>query len=180
MAQWLTEMFSDKEILANTLDAAAFLANERQFELLQSYYTIYQDLGSEMMVPDSSLAGVAVASFFLGLYILILFALSFYGSLYPRWTLRLDSFAMFRLGAAFGQENSTVLVTRSNHDVKMLDEIPGVVRDVGNVADDAIIPIGRVGLGKGKPLRAGRRYECYEGDNEPLTIAEKRKITGQY
>ncbi|CAI7650448.1 unnamed protein product [Penicillium pancosmium] len=180
MAKWLKDMFSDKEILTNTLDAAAFLASERQFEQLQSYYTIYQDLGSEMMVPDSSLAGVAVASFFLGLYILILFALSLYGSLYPRWTLRLDSFAMFRLGAAFGQDNSTVLVTRANCDVKLLDEIPGVVRDVGDVADDAIIPIGRVGLGEGKPLCAGRRYECYEGDNEPLTIAEKRKITGHY
>ncbi|KAJ5987864.1 hypothetical protein N7481_003074 [Penicillium waksmanii] len=180
MAKWLKDMFSDKEILTNTLNAAAFLASERQFELFQSYYTIYQDLGSEMMVPDSTLAGVAVASFFLGLYILILFALSLYGSLYPRWTLRLDSFAMFRLGAAFGQENSTVLVTRANQDVKFLDEIPGVVRDVGNIADDAIIPIGRLGLGEGKPLRAGRRYECYQGDNEPLTIAEKRKITGRY
>jgi hypothetical protein len=132
------------------------------------------------MVPDSSLAGVAIASSFLGLYILVLFALSLYGSIYPRWTLRLDSFAMFRLGAAFGQKNSTVLVTRANRHVKFLDEIPGVVRDVSNIADDAVVPIGRVGLGEGKPLQAGRRYECYQGDDEPLTIAEKREINGHY
>jgi hypothetical protein len=180
MASWLRDMFSDHEILTNTMDGAAFLANKRHFELLQPYYNVYQDLGSEIMVPDSSLAGVAIASSFLGLYILVLFALSLYGSIYPRWTLRLDSFAMFRLGAAFGQKNSTVLVTRANRHVNFLDEIPGVVRDVSNIADDAVVPIGRVGLGEGKPLQAGRRYECYQGDDEPLTIAEKREINGHY
>lgn len=179
VATWLEDTFSNKESLTNALNVAAFLATERHFELLRSHYTIYQDLGSEMMIPDSSLAGVVTVSVLLGLYILILFGLSFYGSLFPRWTLRLDSFAMFRLGAAFGQDNSTVLITRANHDVKLLDHIPGVVNDVGGVANDALIPIGRLGLGHGKPLQAGRRYECYPDADEPLTIAERRKINGQ-
>jgi hypothetical protein len=59
------------------MNGAAFLANKRHFELfkLQPYYNINWDLGSEIMVPDSNLAGVAVASLFLGLYVLVLFAL---------------------------------------------------------------------------------------------------------
>lgn len=172
VAQWLASMFSNTGTLTNALNAAAFLANKRFVEALDPSYDIYQDLGSEMMVPQSSVAGVAVVSAFLGLYILILLALSLYGSRYPRWTSRLDSFAMFRFGAAYGKGVFPMLVTRKTRDVKELDEVPGVVRDVGSVADDAIIPIGRVGLGEGKPLRTGRRYECYEGDNETLTATE--------
>ena len=176
VAKWLDSTFSDSRTLTNALNAAAFLANKRFVEALDPSYDIYQDLGSEMIVPQSSVAGVAVASAFLGLYILMLLALSLYGSRHARWTSRLDSFAMFRFGAAYGKEGFPMLVTHNNRDVKELDEVPGVVRDVGNVADDAIIPIGRVGLGEGKPLRTGRRYECYEGDNEPLTITEVNKI----
>lgn len=176
VAEWLDSMFSYTGALTNALNAAAFLANKRFVESLDPSYDIYQDLGSEMMVPQSSVAGVAVVSAFLGLYVLILLALSFYGSQYSRWTSRLDSFAMFRFGAAYGQGGSSMLVTRKTRDVKELDEFSGVVRDIGSVADNAIIPIGRVGLGEGKPLRTGRRYECYEGDNEPLTVTEVNRI----
>ncbi|KAJ5198505.1 uncharacterized protein N7498_007622 [Penicillium cinerascens] len=176
VGQWLDSTFSNTGTLTNALNAAAFLANKQFVESLDSSYGIYQDLGSEMMVPQSSVAGVAVVSAFLGLYILILLALSLYGCRHYRWTSRLDSFAMLRFGAAYGNGVFPMLVTSKTQHVKELDEVSGVVREVGSVADDAIIPIGRIGLGEGKPLRMNRRYECYQGDNEPLTTEEALTI----
>lgn len=173
---WLVSLFYSSDLIANAMDVAAFLANKRFIEAQSASYTIFQDLGSEMTFPKSSVAGLAVASVFLGLYVLMLLALSFYGFQYPRWASQLDSWAMLRSGAAYGNSLFPMLVSYNSRDVKELDDIPGVIRDVGSVADDAIIPISRLGFGEGMPLRGGHRYECYKGDNEPLTLLEANKI----
>ncbi|KAJ5689536.1 hypothetical protein N7462_003928 [Penicillium macrosclerotiorum] len=175
-SSWIKRLFGDKLILANTVTAAAFLSNKHFVEALNPSYETYQDLGSKILVPHSTLAGVIVVTIFLGPYILMLLALTVYGFRYPRWTSRLDSFAMLRIGAVYGEGFFPMLVSLETRNAKELDQVPGVIRDVGNIADDAIIPIGRIGLGEGKPLRHGRRYECYEGDNEPLTLTEFNKI----
>lgn len=173
---WLVSLFSNSNRLANAMNVAGFLANKRLIEAQSATYTIFQDLGSEMAFPKSSVAGLAVASVFMGLYVLMLLALSFYGFQYPRWASQLDSWAMLRSGAAYGNSIFPMLVSYNSRDVKELDEVPGVIRDIGSVADDAVIPISRLGFGEGKPLRGGHRYECYKGDNKPLTLLEANKI----
>lgn len=176
VARWLDSMFNDREVLKNTFDAAAFLVNKRFVEALYPTFDIYQDLGAEIGAPESTVAGIIVATIFLGLWIIPLIALAFYGSVNPRWTSRLDSFAMLRFGAFYGSGIFPMLVSRKTKNIKELDEVSGVVRDAGTVNDDPIIPVGRVGLGEGKPLRRSRRYECYKGDSEPLTPSELSKI----
>lgn len=69
-----------------------------------------------------------------------------------------------------------MLIVHKTEDIKELDEIPGVIRDVGPVSEDAIIPINRIGPWGGNPLQDTRRYECYEADNEVLTPAEANQV----
>jgi hypothetical protein len=83
---------------------------------------------------------------------------------------------MLRFGAAIGEGIFPMLIAEKTRDIKELDDIPGVIRDVGPVSDDAIIPINRIGLSGGKPLQNLRRYECYEADNEAMTIEEVSQI----
>jgi hypothetical protein len=129
-----------------------------------------------MAIPDIRLAGLIVVSVLLGLYLLLLLALSLYGSWTPRWTHRLDSFAMLRFGAALGEGVFPLVVVHRTEDIKELDEIPGVIRDVGPVSADAIIPVNQIGLWGGKPLQSRRRYECHEADNQALTPAETNQV----
>lgn len=103
IAEWLTDMYDSAWNFPNIFTTAAFLSNKQCVESLQPVYTIYQDPGSEMEIPDISLAGLIVVSILLGSYLLLLLALSLYGSWTPRWTYRLDSFAMLRFGAALGE-----------------------------------------------------------------------------
>jgi hypothetical protein len=173
---WLSSMYQSASNFPNVFTTAAFLSNKQWVESMQPTYAIYKDPGTEMEIPYIGLAGVIVVSVLLGPYLLLLLALSWYGSRAPRWTYRLDSFAMLRFGAAIGEGIFPMLIAEKTNDIKELDEIPGVIRDVGPVSDDAIIPINRIGLWGGKPLQNLRRYECYEADNEAMTILEVNQI----
>ncbi|KAJ5461725.1 uncharacterized protein N7458_003277 [Penicillium daleae] len=176
VANWLYLMYRSAGNFPNIFTTAAFLSNKQWVESMQPTFAIYQDPGLEMEIPDISLAGVIVVSIFLGPYLVLLLALAWYGSRAPRWTHRLDSFAMLRIGAAVGEGIFPMLITHKTEDIKELDEIPGVIRDVGPVAENALIPINRIGLWGGKPLQNLRRYECYEADNEAMTLTEANQI----
>jgi hypothetical protein len=173
---WLVSMYQSASSFPNVFTTAAFLSNKQWVESMKPVYAIYQDPGTEMEIPDIGLAGVIVVSILLGPYLLLLLALSWYGSRAPRWTYRLDSFAMLRFGAALGEGIFPMLIAERTNDIKELDEIPGVIRDVGPVSEDAIIPVNRIGLWGGKPLQNRRRYECYEADNEAMTLVEVNGI----
>jgi hypothetical protein len=176
IAKWLLAIYDSSWNHPNIFTTAAFLSNKQWVESLQPIYAIYRDPGLEMEIPDISLAGVIVVSILLGPYLLLLLALCCYGSWAPRWTQRLDSFAMLRFGAALGDGVFPMLLAYDMKGVKELDEIPGVIRDVGPITDDAIIPINRIGLWGGKPLQNIRRYECYEADNEGMKSWEVNQV----
>ncbi|KAJ5176634.1 uncharacterized protein N7482_002511 [Penicillium canariense] len=176
VSDWLSGMYNSAWNMPNIFTTAAFLSNKQWVESMQPTYAIYQDFGSETEVPNISLAGLIVVTILLGPYLFLLCALSWYGSLTPRWTHRLDSFAMLRFGAALGEGVFPMFVARKIKDIKELDEIPGVIRDVGPVSDNAIIPISRLGLWEGKPLQNLRRYECYEADSESMTVSEHNQV----
>jgi hypothetical protein len=174
--KWLVSMYQSASNLPNAFTTAAFLSNKQWVESMKPVYAIYQDPGTEMEIPEIGLAGVIVVSVLLGPYLLLLLALSWYGSRAPRWTYRLDSFAMLRFGAALGEGIFPLLIAGKTNDIKELDEIPGVIRDVGPVSEDAIIPVNRIGLWGGKALQNRRRYECYEADNEAMRLVEVNRI----
>lgn len=176
IAKWLLTIYDSAWNHPNIFTTAAFLSNKQWVESLQPIYAIYRDSGVEMEIPDISLAGLIVVSIFLGPYLLLLLALCCYGSWAPRWTQRLDSFAMLRFGAALGDGVFPMLLAYDMKGVKELDEIPGVIRDVGPITDDAVIPINRIGLWGGKPLHNLRRYECYEADNETMKSWEVDQV----
>lgn len=174
--KWLLSMYQSALDFPNAFTTAAFLSNKQWVESMKPVYAIYQDPGTEMEIPNIGLAGVIVVSILLGPYLLLLLALSWYGSRAPRWTYRLDSFTMLRFGATLGEGIFPMLIAKRTNNIKELDEIPGVIRDVGPVSEDAIISVNRIGLWGGKPLQNLRRYECYEADNEAMTLVEVNRI----
>ncbi|KAF3396258.1 hypothetical protein F1880_006821 [Penicillium rolfsii] len=174
--KWLVSMYQATWIFPNAFTTAAFLSNKQWVESLEPTFAIYQDRGTAIEIPDISLAGMIVVSVLLGPYLLLLLALSCYGSCARRWTDRLDSFAMLRFGAALGEGIFPMLIAERISDIKELDEIPGVIRDVGPVSEDSATRVHRIGLWGGKPLQKSRRYECYEADNEAMTTLEVNQI----
>ncbi|KAF7116163.1 hypothetical protein CNMCM5793_004183 [Aspergillus hiratsukae] len=156
--------------------AAAFLSNKQMIESMSGQWSIYQDLGTEMTIPTISSAGIIVGSVLMALYIIPMIGLAVYAAYYPRWTGRLDSFTMLRFGAAIGDKLLPLRVARKPHQIPVLDEIPGVVRDVSIQDGDEILPMGILGLGDGRPLQRHRRYEAFKECDEVLTPGERRTL----
>ncbi|KAJ5619083.1 hypothetical protein N7510_003067 [Penicillium lagena] len=170
---WIATIYLNPGNIPNAFTSAAFLSNKNLVESMQASWAIHQDLGTEMKIPDISLGGIVAVSVLMGLYLLPLVALALYASLYPRWTRRLDSFAMLRLGASMGEEVFPMLVAYDKNAIRELDEIPGVVREIGHASGTESSPVGRIGLGGGKPLQGLRKYQCFEGDNQFMSMAER-------
>ncbi|RLL98917.1 hypothetical protein CFD26_106193 [Aspergillus turcosus] len=173
---WLGYLLNAEDQFPTIFTAAAFLSNKRMLESFLGQWSIYQDLGTEMTVPTISSAGIIVGSVLMALYIIPMIGLAFYAAYYPRWTDRLDSFVMLRFGAAIGDKLLPLRVARTPDQIPVLDEIPGVVRDVSIPDGDEILPMGILGLGDGRPLQRYRRYEAFKECDELLTPAERRTL----
>jgi hypothetical protein len=83
---------------------------------------------------------------------------------------------MLRFGAAIGDKLLPLRVIRSVDQIPVLDEIPGVVRDVSVPDGDEVLPMGTLGLGDGRPLQGQRRYEAFKESDELLTQVERRTL----
>ncbi|KAK2593473.1 hypothetical protein QQS21_008846 [Conoideocrella luteorostrata] len=77
-----------------------------------------------------SLPGMIFISVLLCMDLVFLLALAVYSALTPRWTARLDAFAMMRIGASIGQEQLPLRIAHKMNHVKMLDRLPGWMGDV--------------------------------------------------
>jgi hypothetical protein len=174
--QWLGYFLDAEDRFPMLFTAAAFLSNKQLLESVTGQWWIHQDLGAEMTIPTISPAGIIVGSILMALYIIPMLGLAFYASCYPRWTERLDSFTMLRFGAAIGDKLLPLRVIRSVDQIPVLDEIPGVVRDVSVPDGDEVLPMGTLGLGDGRPLQGQRRYEAFKESDELLTQVERRTL----
>ena len=67
---------------------------------------------------------------------------------------------MMRFGAAMAEQLPLMVGNKQKH-IHVLDEAPGWVGDKNEHAE-----IGSLGLGATTRLRSGRKYRCYDGDNE--------------
>ncbi|KAF4257559.1 hypothetical protein CNMCM8812_006726 [Aspergillus fumigatus] len=174
--QWIDYFLKVEDRFPMLFTAAAFLSNKQLLESVSGQWWIYQDLGTEMIIPTISLAGIIVGSIMMALYIIPMVGLAFYAAWYPRWTERLDSFTMLRLGATIGDKLLPLRAAKSVDRIPVLDEIPGVVRDVSIPDGNVVLPVGTLGLGDGRPLEGQRRYEAYKESDEPLTPMERRTL----
>ena len=156
------------ERVENAFAAAAFLANDVSMTTGtygQSIDVSY-DMGADQQVPHISSAGVIFVSVLYGVYLACLFALAVYSAWSRRWTDRLDSFAMMRIGASIS-EKVPLLATRHASRIKALDETPGWI---GNGAEGEI---GELSLAGERPLRKTKQYLCYSTDVSQATGAKK-------
>jgi hypothetical protein len=176
IARWISLFQKDAKSIPKAFTSAAFLANQEFLSSQRGKWSIAHDLGADMNLPSISPAGTIVVTVLMALYLLPLLALSLYAGLSHRWTERLDSFVMLRFGAFAGDKVFPLLIGRKSDKVDELDEMSGVVRDVATYPGDEAIKIGRLGFGEGSKLREGRRYECFQGDDEPLNSHEFQRM----
>jgi MYXO-CTERM domain-containing protein len=164
----------DGQVIENAFTAAAFLANEAWF--LNDYYgdlrlTVSYDFGADTNVPEMSRAGMIIISILLGLDLVCLFGLALYSVAWmPRWTERLDAFAMMRIGAAVACD-SPLLVADDMDRIVSLDETPGWIGEVTDSnleresEDDESLKdaaVWTLGLGALGPIRRRRKYRAYD------------------
>lgn len=177
---WMSNFHLDSQSLTTAFTEAAFLANQNWLGYNLDPYeerslTIVYDLGADTTIPSIPLGALIATSVVIGMFFIILFALTAYSVWEPRWTSRLDAFTMMRMGAAM-PDKLPMLVGRKQDEVKELDEIPGWV---GDGAEDGE-PVGRLGLGADNVINKRKRYVCYRGDVEPITPYERNELKKKY
>ncbi|KAF2098316.1 hypothetical protein NA57DRAFT_77105 [Rhizodiscina lignyota] len=160
VSQWIQGFGAEAADLSNTFTAAAFLANQAWFQNMDrntiAPLFVEFDPGADTQVPVISTAGVVVISILLGLFLSGLLAMAMYAALTPRWTSKLDAWAMMRIGAEMS-DKFPLAVANNVDGVKELDEMPGWIGDDGDV-------VGMIAVGGSDRVRGGRRYACYPAD----------------
>jgi hypothetical protein len=160
------------EVGSNTTLAAAFarasyFANKALIETTDSTaitsYGIRSSTLKSTLMPSISLAGMIVVSVLIGLYMVPFLALALYAGLINTWTRTLDSFVMLRMGAAIGQKDLPMQIGKRMGKIEVLDQLPGVIRDVSG-PDDKVRQLA-LGVG-GSRLQSKVRYLAYPG-NKP-------------
>jgi hypothetical protein len=164
-----TAPYSDR--VQNAFASAAFLAIDT---IMMNPYTgsksinLSYDMGADLQIPSISRAGVIFISVLLGLHLLFLLALSLYSAWIPRWTEKLDSFAMLRIGASIS-EKVPLLATQHTDRIKALDDAPGWM---GNSSQN---DIGELCLGGEQQLTKTKYYRGYDTDQG---LAKTTAISG--
>lgn len=172
--QWLLPFIYEPVNVEDAFTYAAFLANQawmlsphgsNSYSLL-----VTTDLGIDIQFSVISKTGMVVVSVLLGIYLMTLFSLAVYAAFQPRWTERLDSFAMMRIGGAIA-DKVPLLVNRVSSHVDVLDEYPGWMGD--QAGDNA--QTGTLGLGGPDTLKGNRRYMSYPSDHERPDYRDKAR-----
>ncbi|KAK3676798.1 hypothetical protein LTR78_003575 [Recurvomyces mirabilis] len=159
------------KLLANAFEAAAFLANEQWLtSAKQTTLTVSYDAGIPRQALHISEAAIILISILLGIYLAALLGVAFYSNRDPRWTNRLDSLVMMQYGAAIA-DTLPMNVVADRGGLAILDEAPGWVGDVNDIGQASV---GMLGLGGTTPLRARKRYMCFEHDHEGEAVQKKR------
>lgn len=162
------------ERLENAFTSAVVLATEAWLTLDSESSSpsreVYSDPGVDTVIPAISREGMIAISSLWAVYIACLTFLALYSARTPRWTNRLDAFAMMCIGAAT-HEQISLDVGFVTKDIHGLDEMPGYVGDATGGKGD----VGALGMGATTPLNGVRRYRCYRADElEALRKAEER------
>lgn len=177
ITRYITNFELDNDTLSNAFTSAALIANQiwlahnTDSNIVGKSLSINFDMGADSQVPTLSRAGMIAASVVMGLFLAILFVLVLYSLWTPRWTSRLDAFAMIRIGAAM-PDRLPLSIGRNADAITELDDNPGWAGDAAE--DDEFVR--RLGLGAPGIIHRKRRYECYVGDAQQLTISERKEL----
>ncbi|KKZ59994.1 hypothetical protein EMCG_00836 [[Emmonsia] crescens] len=148
-----------KFVMERTLTAAVYLAHKGWFldgNPRYGNFGIELNMGTDVIMPVISTAGIIVISVLLSIFLLGLIAIAGYVSSVPTFTATVDAFVMLRLGAELSVDDSTgPLPALSANAMSMdaLDRKPGWFGD-GKPDEE----VGRVELGANARLRNGREY----------------------
>ncbi|KAJ3494093.1 hypothetical protein NLG97_g4301 [Lecanicillium saksenae] len=147
------------------IDAAAFIVHDAWMTSTPGDFRLSRLLGIDVSAPELSDTNMIILSVLLGFYLSCLFAMSIFSALTPRWTDKLDSFAMLRIGAARPRSFPLMVSYRMDH-VEALDKVPGWVGDKTDYRGEDEEHVCELGLGERPPLRRGIRYRCYYHDDQ--------------
>jgi hypothetical protein len=152
---WLDALFTSRKG-RTALNAAAFLANQviltEDNGLVGRFIEVYSDTGADMQKPKISSTSMTVLSVLLAVYLVLLLAITIWGSVRVGWADSLDAHAMSRITASLTDAvNSSRPAADSDTDI--LDTLPGFI---GDAEPDA--PVGRLAVGAMAPLRHRREY----------------------
>lgn len=165
------------ERIQDSFVAVAFLAvdswSRETAQTLSATATLNWDMGADLQAPDISHAGVTLISILLGIYLTCLLGLSLYTAWTPRWTNQLDSFAMMRISTAV-MGRFPLRLSHNPDKIKDLDELPGWIGGVPSMEDDGVDGVSELALGGEMPLRARKRYHCYETDDMKNPTGNKK------
>ncbi|EEA21360.1 hypothetical protein TMatcc_009239 [Talaromyces marneffei ATCC 18224] len=162
--------FSEQPVEASSaFTQAGFLAIKAMYSGGQNYggisvYSNNSKLG-QITLPAISMTAIIAGSVLLGLYMIPLLGLALYAAFSRRWIDTLDAFTMLRMGAALGQKDLPLLIGKSKRKIEVLDNLPGVVRDISG-PDDKVRQLA-LGIEGGAPLQLNKRYLAYPGNDDP-------------
>lgn len=149
---------------------AGFLAIKAMFDSNSEYgdFSIYSynNALEQITLPSINLPAMIACSVLFGLYMIPLLCLALYAAFSHRWTDTLDAFTMLRMGAALGQKDLPLLIGKNKRKIEILDNLPGVVRDISG-PDDQIRQLA-FGIEGGAPLQLRKRYLAYPGNHDPM------------
>ncbi|RAO69357.1 uncharacterized protein BHQ10_005369 [Talaromyces amestolkiae] len=167
---WFGSFSAPSADASSAFTQAGFLAIKAMFDSDSNYgyMSIYSnnDVLEQITLPSMSLPAVIACSILFGLYMIPLLLLALYAAFSHRWTDTLDAFTMLRMGAALGQKDLPLLVGKNKRKIDILDNLPGVVRDISG-PDDQVRQIA-FGIEGGMPLQLRKRYLAYPGNHDPM------------
>lgn len=157
IGEYLSSFRNDLQSIEYAFTVAAYLANRAWLEdskqvdpLIISY-----DLGQDSQRPSISTKGVIILSTLLGVFLILLWVATIYAIMLPRWTEKLDSFTMMRLGASI-HEKVPLRLAGNYENIPVLDETPGWIGD-----STGHEKFGHIALGGPAELKAKKHFDCY-------------------
>ncbi|EED17067.1 conserved hypothetical protein [Talaromyces stipitatus ATCC 10500] len=166
---WMSAFSSNKEDASVAFTRASFLAVKAMFDNTVRFggdITVAfasSDL-QQITLPSLPFSAMIACSVLFGLYMVPLLCLALYAAFSSSWTNTLDAFTMLRMGAAFGQQDLPLLIGKSKRKIRVLDTLPGIVRDISG-PDDKVRQLA-LGIEGGGPLQPSKRYLAYPGNDD--------------
>jgi len=131
LLEWLPN-FADPVKATAALTLANYYSNNAMLNLISGVGSVplYYVPGMDMQKFAIPLPAMIIITVLLATQLVGLALLAHYASRHPTWTESLDAFALLRLGASIAEDVPLISALKAK-EVKMLDEKPGWIGDVG-------------------------------------------------
>lgn len=169
---WIGRFSAYPADASSAFTQASYLAIKAMFDSDSEYggFSVYSnnDALEQITLPSMPFPAMIACSVLFGLYMVPLLCLALYAGFSHRWTDTLDAFTMLQMGAALGQKDLPLLVGKNKRKIEILDNLPGVVRDISG-PDDKVRQLA-FGIEGGAPLQLTKRYLAYPGNHDAMGL----------